>query len=483
MAKLIGAQPMVLQAILDAQRETQNYIEDSQIAQSTRIALNNVRHWLETIEREGYVEVARTEVGLSASITALGSLALEQFRTFQSEVRAAGRTDWAPVSDGGQDGDGLSRPFGQVPQPGSPTAQNLATPRDGGDNAPDGSKRKTPKRKRRARLNETLPGPRAAQEGEVAAASAGSSSGKVEARGDGSEPSGAHDNDRWRAYRGRIRGHIEGFLGTLGRDEGQGQRMLGRVAGALGIASVQDDEDRLKKRITAVLLDAEDEHTIPKLVRLHVDLSKEGSSRAADGIADCVDLILPLYLSREAVDRAWRQLQFQKAVLIEGTVARETGAEILMAGVDGERTCFLPHVPGEPRGKNSIPFEPAAIGDLSLDAQVLAVLRDLATGTGVPLGKARSEGGCKDVAARTEHLKKELCGWLGPAKDLTGRTHYCALAIPETPVERENLKKILKKVRELVPPLVFIELDSQSPTLEREMYFIRCLNTRFNLNK
>ena len=103
MARLIGAQRMVLQAILDAQGEAQNYVEDFRIAQSTRIALNDVRHWLETIADEDYVEVARTEVGLSASITAKGRLALEQFRPFQSEERAAGRTDRAPVSDASQD--------------------------------------------------------------------------------------------------------------------------------------------------------------------------------------------------------------------------------------------------------------------------------------------------------------------------------------------------------------------------------------------
>ena len=70
MARLIGAQRMVLQAILDAQGEARNYVADIWIAQSTRIALNDVRDWLETLEGEGYVEVARTEVGLIASITA-----------------------------------------------------------------------------------------------------------------------------------------------------------------------------------------------------------------------------------------------------------------------------------------------------------------------------------------------------------------------------------------------------------------------------
>jgi hypothetical protein len=61
---------------------------------------------------------------------------------------------------------------------------------------------------------------------------------------------------------------------------------------------------------------------------------------------------------------------------------------------------------------------------------------------------------------------------------MTGRMPYCALAMPTTPADRENLTRVLTRVRELIPPLVFIELFPESQTREQELFFIRCLNTR-----
>src|SRR5271157_2066464 len=86
MAKLIGAQKMVLQAILDAQGETTSYIADTKIAEATQIAIKDVRDWLETLEGNEYINVARTEAGMSASVTANGRLALGQFRPFSSST-------------------------------------------------------------------------------------------------------------------------------------------------------------------------------------------------------------------------------------------------------------------------------------------------------------------------------------------------------------------------------------------------------------
>ncbi len=86
MAKLIGGQRMVLQAVFDAQGDTTSYIPDTKIAETTRIAIKDVRDWLETLEGGEYVNVARTEEGLSASITANGRLALGQFRPFPSST-------------------------------------------------------------------------------------------------------------------------------------------------------------------------------------------------------------------------------------------------------------------------------------------------------------------------------------------------------------------------------------------------------------
>ena len=56
------------------------------IAKTTGIALKDVRYWLETLEAEDLIQVARTEAGLSASINAKGRLALGQFRPFSTTM-------------------------------------------------------------------------------------------------------------------------------------------------------------------------------------------------------------------------------------------------------------------------------------------------------------------------------------------------------------------------------------------------------------
>ena len=84
MAGLKGAQRMVLQAISDLPTDPAGYVSDSQIAQETQIAIGDVRDWIETLEGDGLVEVARTQAGLRASITAQGRLALGQYRPVQT---------------------------------------------------------------------------------------------------------------------------------------------------------------------------------------------------------------------------------------------------------------------------------------------------------------------------------------------------------------------------------------------------------------
>ncbi len=85
MAKLIGAQKLVLQAIKDLPQDAAGFVTDTQLVQSTNIALNDVRDWIETLEKHGYVDVARTKKGLSASVTAEGRLVLSQFLPFNDE--------------------------------------------------------------------------------------------------------------------------------------------------------------------------------------------------------------------------------------------------------------------------------------------------------------------------------------------------------------------------------------------------------------
>ena len=81
MAKLFGAQALVLQAIDAAPKGAAGYCTDAQIAADTRVSLKDVQDYIDNLEDEGYVNVARTTEGLSASITAKGSIQLSSIKT------------------------------------------------------------------------------------------------------------------------------------------------------------------------------------------------------------------------------------------------------------------------------------------------------------------------------------------------------------------------------------------------------------------
>jgi hypothetical protein len=85
MAKLFGAQRMILQTILDAQGETPAFIEDVRVAQTTQISLKDVRDWFLTLDLAEYVDLALTEGGLKADVTPKGRLALGLYRPFPAQ--------------------------------------------------------------------------------------------------------------------------------------------------------------------------------------------------------------------------------------------------------------------------------------------------------------------------------------------------------------------------------------------------------------
>ena len=87
MARLFGAQRMVLQTILDAQGETLAFIEDTRVAQVTQISLRDMRDWFLSLDQDEYVDLALTEGGLKASVTAKGRLALGLYRPFPTPTK------------------------------------------------------------------------------------------------------------------------------------------------------------------------------------------------------------------------------------------------------------------------------------------------------------------------------------------------------------------------------------------------------------
>jgi Caspase domain len=82
MARLFGAQRLVLQEIQNSQGDKSCFIEDSKVAQVTKISLRDMRDWFLTLDNDEYVDLALTENGMSASVTAKGRLALGLYKPF-----------------------------------------------------------------------------------------------------------------------------------------------------------------------------------------------------------------------------------------------------------------------------------------------------------------------------------------------------------------------------------------------------------------
>ena len=87
MARLFGAQRLVLQAIHDAQGESQSFIEDTRICQATRISLRDMRDWFLTLDNDQLVDLALTENGMSASVTAKRRLTFGLYRPFPTPTQ------------------------------------------------------------------------------------------------------------------------------------------------------------------------------------------------------------------------------------------------------------------------------------------------------------------------------------------------------------------------------------------------------------
>jgi hypothetical protein len=126
MARLIGGQRLVLQAISELPKDSAGYVGDSQIAQKTRMAIGDVRDWLETLEGDGHVEVARASDGLRALIKAEGRLALGLYQPFKTPASSAMHPGPSPGPSDGSSG----------PQHDSPLSSPLSASSNAGQSGP-----------------------------------------------------------------------------------------------------------------------------------------------------------------------------------------------------------------------------------------------------------------------------------------------------------------------------------------------------------
>ena len=63
MEQFQGSERLILQTIVDSPKNSAGYVEDTQIAKTSKISVQDVQNWLETLEGKGFVERAKRTEG------------------------------------------------------------------------------------------------------------------------------------------------------------------------------------------------------------------------------------------------------------------------------------------------------------------------------------------------------------------------------------------------------------------------------------
>ena len=105
--ELEGGERIVLKTLLDLQGDTGDYVDDARLAAASKMFVQDVRDWLETLGGKGFVERTRGIDGFSAYVTAKGKQALRLTEPI-SVKKTAG--DGAPVTVATPGGTGAAPP-------------------------------------------------------------------------------------------------------------------------------------------------------------------------------------------------------------------------------------------------------------------------------------------------------------------------------------------------------------------------------------
>jgi len=269
-----------------------------------------------------------------------------------------------------------------------------------------------------------------------------------------------------------IRSKLDALKDSKVLDENdQEVRLLSLVAEELG-AGVSSSNRDLSEHLAAYLTERNNfEHCGLLVWRVFDLLCKRGKKEQAQLIGAVVDLLLPLCLPRDILSEAWRQLQDHGAVLIQNSVARKAGAEILVAGLFKKPTRFRGSSP-EPTGEQLVGFEDVPIGDPDLNEE--SALRELHAAT---FYTNKNEGGNSAHARLTAaQMRQDLRGHYRSRRLGNQRPSYCAVELATSEMDRQNQAKLLASLA--IPDLLFIGLKPDSNTRELESFVIDCLNTR-----
>ena len=76
MEQFQGAEKLIVQTIMNSPKDSAGYVADTQIATASKISVQDVQNWLETLEGKGFVQRAKTSDGFIAYVTAKGKQVL-----------------------------------------------------------------------------------------------------------------------------------------------------------------------------------------------------------------------------------------------------------------------------------------------------------------------------------------------------------------------------------------------------------------------
>jgi hypothetical protein len=155
-----------------------------------------------------------------------------------------------------------------------------------------------------------------------------------------------------------------------------------------------------------------------------------------------------------------------------------TGAEVVMAMLEeGPPRYHLSE--DEPRGIHATSYEEAPIGNPPIEDHALDILSHIAEVTKASPEAARPAARRVDVKARLTRVAADLNGYIQAQRGIHSRSLYCVVPRRDSSHDREFRLSVFRKIRELVPELVFVELDPDAPSRQVESTFRACLVLRY----
>jgi hypothetical protein len=268
--------------------------------------------------------------------------------------------------------------------------------------------------------------------------------------------------------------------------------------GASGINIDDISNDKLAEQ-TAVCI-VERVHITDDVVGLLVRRMQGMNLTYSRKVARIVDHLLPLNYAPHTSELLRDQVEQKKLGLVGvSSVATLTIAEIIMAGFDQKPAMFVTLDAGDERIRGRAALVPPVgpedgLSDLDSDIvikqEVKNFLLDLIASKDAALsGLAQLQSHRTDEVRHGDDLDREITGYANKLrgslravrKHYQERTIYCVLKLPEEPRQRAFREKILHRVQQHVPSLVFVEQVPWDQAGDREFEIEQQVELRVRL--